>query len=265
MPIEMVPAVPFPLTLAREEVVMAAGQPFDPDADQVPPAGAPVGRRVVLGIVGLGLLGVAFGKPIGDGIATLAQDDPTGLSALIPAAGGFRYYSVVSTDPVVSRADFRLPVGGLVAAAREFDYAGLAALPQTSVTRDFQCVTGWRVPDVAWSGVLLRDVLALVAPDPAATAVAFDSYDGEYTESLTLEQAMRDDILVATSMLGAPVTDQHGGPVRLFVGPMYGYKSLKWLSGIRLTAAVEPGYWEVRGYAADAWVGVSNGRRDEPV
>ena len=166
---------------------------------------------------------------------------------------------------MISTTEFRLPVGGLVESPREFTYADLAALPQTSLTRDFQCVTGWRVPDVPWSGVLLRDLLDQVGPTAAATAVAFDSYDGEYTESLTLEQARRDDILVATSMLDAPVTDAHGGPVRLFVGPMYGYKSLKWLSGIRLTATVEPGYWEVRGYATDAWVGGSNGRRDEPV
>jgi DMSO/TMAO reductase YedYZ molybdopterin-dependent catalytic subunit len=247
---------------------MVAAHPIDPDAaGGAPPAeGAPVGRRIVLGMVGLGMLGVAFGKPIGDGIASLAKDDPTGLSALIPAAGGFRYYSVVSEDPVIPRTEFRLPVGGLVTTQRVFSYADLAALPQTSITRDFQCVTGWRVPDVPWSGVLLRDVLALVGPTAEATAVAFDSYDGEYTESLTLEQAMRDDMLVATSMLGAPVTDEHGGPVRLFVGPMYGYKSLKWLSGIRLTSKVEPGYWEVRGYDIDAWVGGSNGRAgDEPV
>lgn len=228
-------------------------------------AGVPVGRRIVLSMLGLGALGVAFGRPIGDGIASITRADPTGLSQLVPASGGFRYYSVVSNDPVIPPADYRLAVSGLVASPREFTLAELGGLPQTSITRDFQCVTGWRVSDVAWSGVLLRDLLAAVAPTPQARAVAFDSYDGEYTESLTLEQALRDDMLVATSMLGAPVTDAHGGPVRLFVGPMYGYKSLKWLSGIRLTSQVEPGYWEVRGYDADAWVGGSNGRSDEPV
>jgi DMSO/TMAO reductase YedYZ molybdopterin-dependent catalytic subunit len=45
---------------------------------------------------------------------------------------------------------------------------------------------------------------------------------------------------------------------------MYGYKSLKWLSGIELTAEVEPGYWEHHGYAIDGFVGASNGRSDEP-
>ena len=53
--------------------------------------------------------------------------------------------------------------------------------------------------------VLLRDLLALVRPKPGAGAVNFTSFDGEYTESLTMEQAMRPDVLVATAMMGKPV------------------------------------------------------------
>jgi DMSO/TMAO reductase YedYZ molybdopterin-dependent catalytic subunit len=94
--------------------------------------------------------------------------------------------------------------------------------------------------------------------------VRFTSFDGVYTESLTLDQARRRDVLVATQMLGEPVRHDHGGPVRLFVAPMYGYKSLKWLGGIELTEKVVPGYWERRGYDVDAWVGRSNGRDDAP-
>ena len=65
-------------------------------------------------------------------------------------------------------------------------------------------------------------------------------------------------------MLDAPVTHDHGGPVRLFVASMYGYKSIKWLGGIELTDNVVPGYWENRGYDIDAFVGESNGRNDDP-
>jgi DMSO/TMAO reductase YedYZ molybdopterin-dependent catalytic subunit len=141
----------------------------------------------------------------------------------------------------------------------------IAALPQTQMTKDFQCVTGWRVDDVPWSGVLLSDLLAEAGADLSATALRFFSFDGAYTESLTMPQALRPDVLVATSMFGAPVTRQHGGPVRLYVAPMYGYKSLKWMSGIEVVDDVVPGYWEVRGYDIDAWVGKSNGRNDEPI
>ena len=40
-------------------------------------------------------------------------------------------------------------------------------------------------------------------------------------------------------MLGAAVTRAHGGPVRLYVAPMYGYKSLKWLERIEVVAALD--------------------------
>jgi DMSO/TMAO reductase YedYZ molybdopterin-dependent catalytic subunit len=46
---------------------------------------------------------------------------------------------------------------------------------------------------------------------------------------------------------------------------MYGYKSCKWLDEIEVTPSVRPGYWEQRGYDIDAWIGRSNGRRDDPV
>ena len=61
-------------------------------------------------------------------------------------------------------------------------------------------------------------------------------------------------------MQDKPLSHDHGGPVRLYVAPMYFYKSAKWLSGITVTDEVRPGYWEERGYDVDAWVGRSNGR-----
>jgi DMSO/TMAO reductase YedYZ molybdopterin-dependent catalytic subunit len=129
--------------------------------------------------------------------------------------------------------------------------------------RDFQCVTGWRVPQVPWAGVRLADVLDRAGVRPEARAVRFVSFDGAYTESLTLAQARRRDVLVAYELEDAPLTDDHGGPVRLYVAPMYGYKSCKWLDTIELTETVEPGYWEQRGYDVDGWVGHSNHRDDE--
>ena len=65
-------------------------------------------------------------------------------------------------------------------------------------------------------------------------------------------------------MLGGAVSSDHGGPVRLYVAPMYGYKSIKWLDGIEVVDREIAGYWEERGYDVDAWVGGSNGRNDEP-
>ena len=48
----------------------------------------------------------------------------------------------------------------------------------------------------------------------------------------------------------------------MYVAPMYGYKSLKWLEGIFVVDEVRPGYWEQLGYDVDGWVGKSNNRDD---
>lgn len=230
-----------------------------------PPQGTPVGRRIVLGLLALGGLGIVAGRAVSEALDALARRDPTGLAAALPGGVGFRYYSVTGEEPLRTSADYRLVVTGRVTHPATYALADLAALPQRRVVRDFQCVTGWRVPSVAWTGVPLREVVDRAVPDGSARAVTLRSFDGAYTESLTLEQARRDDVLVATGMQGAPLSRAHGGPVRLLVAPMYGYKSLKWLAEVEVTDRVEAGYWEQRGYDVDAWVGRSNGRRDEPV
>lgn len=222
----------------------------------------------MLGLALAGVAGILGGNSIQKGLASvlgpIGNHDPTGLVGLIPVGNNFRFYSVTSGAPRKDETNYTLTVGGAVGTPLTLGLSDLKAMPQTSMVRDFQCVTGWRVPEVPWSGVRLADVLDAAGPTSDATAVRFTSFDGTYTESLTLEQARRDDVLVALTMLDGDVTHDHGGPVRLFVAPMYGYKSLKWLGGIELTTDVVPGYWEDRGYSIDGWVGQSNGRDDEP-
>ncbi len=229
---------------------------------------SPVGRRLFLGILGAGAVGTIFGQPlqtwVGSALSTVADPSGGGLAALLPGADRFRLYTVTGGFPEVARDRYRLRVGGLVARPLTLSYGDLLRLPRTQLTRDFQCVTGWRVPGVHWAGALLRDVLALAQPTSAARAVEFGSYDGVYTESLTLAEAYRSDVLVAYEMLGGPVSTAHGGPVRLYVAPMYGYKSAKWLSSITLVERATPGFWEQQGYDVQAWVGSSNGRHDTP-
>ena len=187
-----------------------------------------------------------------------------GTPSFLPGSDRFRIYSVVGFLPERSPADYRLRVTGLVHRPLELSLAELQALPATRLVRDFQCVTGWRVPSVPWTGVRLADLLDAAGADPGAHAVTFRSFDRTYTESLTMDQARRDDVIVAYELQDRPIGAEHGGPARLYVAPMYGYKSCKWLEEIRLVSSVEPGYWEVRGYDVDGWVGRSNSRSDRP-
>ena len=232
---------------------------------EIPGIGSPVGRRVVLGMVGLGVVGVAGGSWLSAGMTDAINSTVPQVSGVFPGAGGFRIYTVISGYPDYDAASYRLTVGGLVDKPMSLSLSDLADMKQTGLTKDFQCVTGWRVANVPWSGVLLSDVLAAAGVQSGAGAVSFSSFDGAYTESLTMDQAMRPDMLVATSLFNEPLTLEHGAPVRLYAAPMYGYKSIKWMNGITVAKSVVPGYWEKLGYDVDAWVGQSNGRSDAPI
>jgi DMSO/TMAO reductase YedYZ molybdopterin-dependent catalytic subunit len=214
----------------------------------------PIGRRVLLGILGLGVVGVATGSSIQNGLdSVLAPLRTSGLGSLLPGGGGFTLYTVTNGFPAAP-ANYRLQVGGLVDRPMSLSVADLRSLPATRLDRDFQCVTGWRVDGVHWVGVSLVDLAARAGITNRATAFRFASFDGVYTESLTLEQAHQSGAIVAYEMLGAPVTRDHGGPVRLYVPAMFGYKSIKWLSVIEAVDQVQLGYWEVNGYPVNAWI-----------
>ncbi len=229
----------------------------------------PVGRRLFLGICAVGAAGVVLGdqlqKAVGSFVSAVTNASGSGLGSLIPGADRFRLYTVTNGFPSIRDGSYRLHVGGLVERPLTLTLDQLRALPRTELVKPFQCVTGWRVPDVHWAGVRLGDIVDLARPTSAAHAVAFTSYDGVYTESLTIEEAYRSDVIVAYEMLGAPITSGHGGPVRLYVAPMYGYKSAKWLRSISLVEQAELGFWEQQGYANEAWVGRSNGLSGAPI
>jgi DMSO/TMAO reductase YedYZ molybdopterin-dependent catalytic subunit len=215
-----------------------------------------VGRRTILGLGALGALGIAFGNSIQN---FLGNAFGSGLGGILPGGDRFRIYTITGTLPKVANHDYRLKVSGLVERPKTFTLADLQAMPVTSFTKPFQCVTGWRVPNVEWEGVLLSDLLDTVGVKPEGVALTFESYDRADTESLTIDQAHLPDVIVAYRMLGAPVTTEHGGPVRLYVAQMFGYKSLKWLSAIRVVNTVQPGFWEQNGYPVNGWLDGSTG------
>ncbi|MFF1422193.1 molybdopterin-dependent oxidoreductase [Streptomyces sp. NPDC058280] len=222
----------------------------------------------MLSMLGLGAAGLVTAPYLQRGLeaflGSAADKDPTGLTGLLPNGGGFRYYSVTSSVPRKGPDTYRLKIDGLVDRPATYTLDALRKLPQTRIVRDVQCVTGWRVPDTPFEGVRLSRLLDAAGVRPEARAVRFTCFDGTYTESLTLPQARRADVLVALKMQDKPIGHAHGGPARLYVAPMYFYKSAKWLSGISVTSDVRPGYWEELGYDVDAWVGRSNGRDDTP-
>lgn len=102
-----------------------------------------------------------------------------------------------------------------------------------------------------WSGVQARHLLQLAVPLATAKYVTLHGYDG-YTTNIPLEALLDDDVMLAHSVFGLPLTRQHGGPVRMIVPKRYAWKGAKWLKAIELHATDRLGFWELRGYHNDA-------------
>ena len=153
--------------------------------------------------------------------------------------------------PDVNKENWQLQVHGMVEHELNLDWEAFQKLPQVTDVSDFHCVTRWSRLDMDWQGVRARDVLAMAMPLERAKFVTLHSYDG-YTTNLPLEALLDDDVIIAHSVLGYPLTTAHGGPVRMVVPKRYAWKSAKWLKAIELHAFDRQGFWEVRGYHNDA-------------
>jgi len=156
--------------------------------------------------------------------------------------------------PNISRERWRLDVYGAVEQPIFWDFAQFIAQPQTRSVSDIHCVTTWSRYDNQWEGLAVRDLLVACQPHEDARHLVLHSYDG-YTTNLTIEDFAAEDALLAHSWSGAPLTQDHGGPVRLVVPHLYFWKSAKWLQAIEFRNDDAPGYWEVRGYhnRGDPW------------
>jgi DMSO/TMAO reductase YedYZ molybdopterin-dependent catalytic subunit len=94
-------------------------------------------------------------------------------------------------------------IGGEVAQPRTFGLDELRALAGTEVTIDFHCLEGWTRTGEGYRGIRLAALLHLVTPSPAACHVTVAS--GEYTVTLTREQAQDDGVLLALERDGKPL------------------------------------------------------------
>ncbi len=166
----------------------------------------------------------------------------------------FITYSAAGFIPEIPRERFRLTVDGDVTSPYTLTFDELYALGPVERTKNFQCVTGWVVPNVRWRGVLVRDLIARASPLPGYDVLEFYSSDGVYTDTLAGDQVDLGAVMLAFEIDGKALPAERGGPVRLIVPPMFGYKSVKWVKRIRVTRSVQPGYWEVRGYPVNAWI-----------
>lgn len=151
----------------------------------------------------------------------------------------------------IDKEKYRLTVAGLIDNPQELSYDDtLAQFPSYKKVITLNCVEGWSAK-ILWEGIRLRDLIALVQPQPAAKTIIFYAVDG-YSTSFPLEYFYNNDILLAHKMNGVTLPPERGFPFQLVAENKWGYKWVKWIDRIEFSSDTDyQGYWELRGYSSD--------------
>jgi DMSO/TMAO reductase YedYZ molybdopterin-dependent catalytic subunit len=152
----------------------------------------------------------------------------------------------------VNLKTWSLKVEGLIEKPISLRFEEIQRLPRKLVVKDFQCVEGWGLEKLKWEGVPLKEILGKVRINPKAAYVTFHATGGKYSDSLSIQEALEPDTLLAYKLNGKDLPPENGFPLRLVIPRMYAYKSVKWVERIVFTEKQEVGYWEANGYPVDA-------------
>ena len=114
-----------------------------------------------------------------------------------------------------------------------------------------------------FEGVPIQNILERAKLKPTARFVVVHAEQG-YTTNLPLEVLDDDDVMLADIADGAPLTPDHGYPLRLVVPKRYFWKSAKWVRGLQFTQVDKPGFWERYGYNNNADPGRKSASPSKP-
>ena len=157
--------------------------------------------------------------------------------------------------PQILLEDWRFEVRGHVERPLSFNWDEFRALPRVKVFSDFHCVTRWSRLGNVWEGVSVHEIIRLAGVKPAARFVIAEGSDGGWTTNMPLNDFQQMDVILADTHDDVPISDEHGGPVRLVVPRLYAWKSAKWCCSLSFLDHDEPGLWEQQGYHnhGDPW------------
>jgi sulfane dehydrogenase subunit SoxC len=189
---------------------------------------------------------------------------------------GLHYLLIHFDIPEADERTWRLEVGGQVRAPRTLTMEELRRRPAVTVPVTLECAGNGRarldprpvsqpwleeaVGTAEWTGTPLRPLLEEAGIGPGAVEVLFAGADRgiqggleqDYERSLPLQEAMRDEVLLAWEINGRPLPPQHGYPLRLVVPGWYGMTSVKWLRGINVLTEPFTGYQQAGSYLIHA-------------
>lgn len=199
-----------------------------------------------------------------------AELSQAGLTPLVVPNDEFYRIDTALITPGVDAATWRLRIHGLVDRETTLTYAELAELPMIEQYVTIACVSnevgGNLVGNAKWTGVRLREVLAIAGVQSSATQLVGRSVDG-WTAGMPTAWVMdpRREPMIALKMNDEPLPRAHGFPARLIIPGLFGYVSAtKWLSELELTTLEGfNGYWIPLGWAKDGPI-LTQSRIDTP-
>jgi hypothetical protein len=125
------------------------------------------------------------------------------------------------------------------------------ALPRHEFVTQFKCIEGWS-EIVHWAGVRMADFLEAYPPalidGKEPHYVYMETPDGDYYTGYDMHVCRHPQTLLVTEMMGAPLTQFHGAPLRLHMPTKYGYKQIKRIGLIAYTNVRPDDYWTKLGY-----------------
>jgi len=169
---------------------------------------------------------------------------------------GLHYLLFHFDIPATNAATWQLRIDGLIAEPRRISLAKLQRMPARTLRVTMECAGNGRgqisprypsmpwleegVSTAEWTGVSLADLLDESRIKKSTQEIVFHGADRgidrgiehSFSRSLSPAEAMREDVLLAYAMNGAPLLPQHGAPLRLVVPDWYGMASVKWLERI---------------------------------
>lgn len=203
------------------------------------PRGA-IGILLAVGILGCGLAALAAEKEVrvhqGAALSPFNREYDNSIKGL------------QKVDP----QKFRLKVHGLVAKPLALTYGQALALPHTDRVVLMNCVEGWS-ENLLFTGIRLADLLKMAGPKPEARWVIFRAADG-YSSAMPMEYLQKVDALLSFKVNGLTLDAKRGFPFWLVAQDKLGYKWVKWVVEVELSAKEYRGFWERRGYSNDARV-----------
>lgn len=127
----------------------------------------------------------------------------------------------------------------------------LGKLPRHELVTQFKCIEGWS-QIVHWSGVRMADFIEAYPPqqidDGEPRYVYMETPDGDYYTGYDLDVLRHPQTLLVTEMMGVPLSQPHGAPLRLHMPTKYGYKQIKRIGLIAYTNDKPDDYWTKLGY-----------------